>query len=175
MLPYAWTPTGALLLLLAQDADGGKWSDFGGGVMRHSESELACAKRELKEESHNLIPISNLSHQPKFRFQFYDFRGRLRHYTTYLVEIPYNSNIQRAFETKRLQTRSMNLRPAEKAARLEKVCVEYMLPGRPTDAMRPFFQTRMKHLLPYIDQLKNAIERGERVPFQGLVNVFNIH
>lgn len=174
VLPYTWSPSGKLYLLLAQDADGGKWSDFGGGLLSRYESEVTCAKRELKEESHGLIRVPDLGAVPKFRFQFYDRKGRLRHYTTYLAEVPYSVNIHHAFGKERTKLRCMNLPPKIRNARLEKLQVDYLLPGEPKGGLRAFFNLRLRFLTPFIDQVRRAIETGTRIPFTSLVKTFDI-
>ena len=173
VLPYSCGPDGKLYLLLAQDADGRKWSDFGGGLLFCGETEASCAQRELKEESHDLIRVANLANQPKFRFRFCDTKGRVRHYTTFLVEVPYNSGIQANFKRQRAKVKRTIWKPKIREALLEKYRVDYLLTGEPPEGYRTFFKQRIKFLDPYISQVKRAIEQGEVLPFFGLVETFD--
>jgi len=174
VLPYTWGPDGNLYLLLAQDANGKKWSDFGGGLLNRWEREEWCATRELKEESHGLIRVADVNTCPKVRFQFYDHKGRLRHYTTFLAQVSYDTSLVKAFHKERLKVRCTSLPPKITKARLEKIQINYLLPDIKGTLLRPFFKQRLTYLTPYLDQIRHAIQTAQKIPLRGLLQTVKL-
>jgi len=174
VLCYSLGPDGKLYLLLAQDADGGKWSDFGGGVLYRNEPESVCARRELAEEAHGIVKVPRLGACPRFDFQFDDFKNRRRHYTTYLAEVPFNGNLQARFQKARRTVRCANLPLKVQKARLEKVRIDYLIPNSQNGNLRSFFKLRLGFLMPYIEQIQGSVQTGTLIPFKGHVKTFPI-
>lgn len=163
VLCYTVDDRGRRQYLLGQDADGQMWSDFGGGCKR-LERSASCAARELKEETHGVVQRmcgGHLRHVdltrlcPSVRFQFNDYRNNPRHYTTYLLAVPLDSRVSRKFQQSRRLVRCAHLSPGERKARLEKCAMEYtsLLDGF---TLRPFFQTRLRHILPILDEMTHS-------------------
>lgn len=165
-----WDPDGKLCLILAQDSDGGCWSDFGGGLQWRGEHERACARRELQEESHDVICVSQkrLGKSPTFRFHFVD-RGKCRrHYTTYVVQVPFNRNLSKRFNKRRGKIRhnSVALSPRSRDARLEKCSLNYFQLDEMVDPLRPFFKKRLGLLAPTLEKLQDGFGSAPPVSFE---------
>ena len=175
VLCYSWSATGHLKLLLGQDVDGKKWSDFGGGLLHWHESDIQCAYRELLEETHGLVKVVLHNSTPHVKFQFHDIKNRLRHYTTFLVEVPFQTELPSKFKVERLRVRCDDLSLKVREARLEKIGVDYV--GREatqTTPYRYFFGSRLKLMKPYLDQIEQAIQEGTPILYTGLLQTFNI-
>lgn len=154
VLCFTRTPSNKIVCLLGQDADGNQqWSDFGGGLLHWSETELRCARREFLEETCGVFRNVRITPStPHIRFQFWDFKNRRRHYTTYLKKIPYDESVVEKFKKARRQAHERRYKcEKQKKAFLEKSQLDYIWPDDDKSSMRSYFRERWCHLSKYLD------------------------
>jgi hypothetical protein len=153
VLLYSRHPrTQQVSLFLGQDFyDKKQWSDFGGGA-KNCEKDYMCATRELQEETHGVVPCDreDVWRAPKvvFRFPHATRKHMLMHYSTFLVEVPHGGAQAKEFDSARA-----DLSPEEQELvhRAEKSRTAFVpVADLPTTALRGFFKTRLRYILPLL-------------------------
>ena len=155
VLCYTWKDA-ELYIVLGQDSNGAQqWSDFGGGLASKWEPESVCALREFKEETLDVFPRRRIIQKvPTIRFHFRDYKGRLRHYTTYLIEVPFQPKLDIQFKTAQIRARCMNVSVKARNAMLEKRTLSYIPFSQICMyKLRPFFKERFQHVLHILNQI----------------------